>query len=369
MIAVYRAAYERIARRLIFRGSATQAHENAMRLLGWLDDHHWTWRLLNRIRGATLPECPVEVGGVRLPHPLILAAGFVKGRGFATEHDAAQAVVRGDNIIPGWRSMPLLVGAVEFGSFTRWPRLGNSGTVLWRDIASNSTQNRVGLKNPGVGAAAEFLACHQAHLPPVFGINIAASPGVVDPEQETAEILEALNAFLSRGIRPAWFTLNLSCPNTEDDPGSRQTEARTDFLCRAVVNQLRASNVPLWVKIGPGLSDEQYRTLICVFAETGVQAVIATNTRAEPVPAKTDTFAGVGGGRLRAHALAAVRVLADERRRCGYPVDIIACGGVVDGAAYSEFSQSGINAAQYWTALVYRGPLAASVIWQEVEAG
>ena len=100
-----------------------------------------------------------------------------------------QAVQR--NIIPGWRSMPLLVGAVEFGSFTRCPRLGNTGTVLWRDEPTHSTQNRIGLKNPGALASAEFFALHLEQLPPVFGINIAVSPGVVDPAQMNREILEA----------------------------------------------------------------------------------------------------------------------------------------------------------------------------------
>jgi dihydroorotate dehydrogenase len=154
---------------------------------------------------TSLPSSPaLSVGGVDLPFSLILAAGWVKGDGFSSEEEALDAVAAGRNIIPGWRSMPALVGPVEFGSFTRWPRMGNLGTVLWRDVPTRSTQNRVGLKNPGAKAAATFLSQCRGNLPPCFGINIAVSPGVADPSQERHEVLESLDTFLQRGIFPSW---------------------------------------------------------------------------------------------------------------------------------------------------------------------
>ena len=65
---------------------------------------------------------------------------------------------RGRDVVPGWRSLPALVGAVEFGSYTRHPRLGNPGRVVWRDHATRSMQNRIGLRNPGARAAAAHPA-------------------------------------------------------------------------------------------------------------------------------------------------------------------------------------------------------------------
>src|SRR5947208_2551717 len=95
-----------------------------------------------------------DTKAISLPLDLSFAAGLVKGTGFAREDEALAAVERGDNIIPGWRSVPALVGPLEIGSFTRYPRLGNPGTVVWRDPRTRSTQNRVGLRNPGARAAA-----------------------------------------------------------------------------------------------------------------------------------------------------------------------------------------------------------------------
>lgn len=360
-LVAYNLIYRWLARPVIFRQSPQVAHESAMWLLGWLDSHFWTQhfiRLLNRI---SFRSVPVEVGGVSLPSPLILAAGFVKGHGFDSEDAAFNSF---DNIIPGWHTMPNLVGVVEFGSFTRWPRMGNPGTVMWRDVTTNSTQNYVGLKNPGSTAAAYFLGARKRHLPPIFGINIAVSPGVTDIEQERTEVLEAINSFLAARINPSWFTLNISCPNTEDDPGSHQTASRTRMLCSAVVGLL-GDSIPLWVKISPNLSDEQYRTLMRVFAETGVRAVIATNTLPAPQLDNPTLQAGVGGGRLHPSALRVAALLMNEKMQHNYAVDVIGCGGIQDGKTFSAYARLGIRAVQYWSALIYRGPLAGAVIAAE----
>jgi dihydroorotate dehydrogenase len=357
-----RVLYELVARPMMFRTlSAQQAHEYALHLCAWFDQQP---EMLETIHRFTFSDCPVTVGGVKLPAPFILAAGFVKGTGFESEDDALRAVRCGDNIIPGWRSMNALVGAVEFGSFTRYPRLGNAGNVLWRNIGGTcSLQNRVGLRNPGAKAAATFLASH----PPrgTFGINIAVSPGVKDEAQETREVLESLQIFLEAGVRPSWFTLNLSCPNTEDDPAGNQTEDKARHLCKAAVKAI--DDIPLWVKISPNLSMIQRGALIRAFAETGVSAVIATNTLPQPTPDNPNLVAGVSGKRLFDDALDTVKSLMCEKEQHHYSVDVIACGGIMDGATYHAYRQLGVLAVQYWSALVYRGPLAAALILNEAD--
>lgn len=369
--ALYSFFYEQVVRRVIFRSTAQQAHRRMLRLLAWLDGSPILCGLLTLAQRITTTKQGVLVGGITLPSPLILAAGLVKGEGFTSETEALAAIANGRNIIPGWRAMPAITGLVEFGSFTRHPRMGNPGTVVWRNEPTHSTQNRVGLKNPGAVAAAAFLARHREQLPKVFGINIATSPGVTDLAQEFQEVLEAFAAFVERGIHPAWFTLNLSCPNTEDDPCGRQTEAQTRQLCSAVVSYLHSKNVdrPLWVKISPELAPEQYQILMRVFHEVGVKAVIATNTLPRPTPDDTLLIAGVGGGRLHHAALEAVCCVAQVKAANGYAVDIIGCGGVMDRDTALAFLDSGARAVQYWSALIYRGPLAAAVIAGEVERG
>ena len=363
LLRLYDTIYQSLLRPVIFRQSAQDAHAMAMRLLALADDTPPILDIFGVMRWATLKKQPLTVGGVRLHSPFILAAGFVKGLGFASEAEALAAVECGKNLIPGWRAMPRLVGAVEFGSFTRYPRLGNSGVVLWRDVATRSTQNYVGLKNPGVKAAAAFLHRHLPDLPTQIGINIAVSPGVTDPVQEREEVLASLAAFVECGVIPSWFTLNLSCPNTDDDPTGNQTEDKARDLCGAAVEYLR--DMPLWVKISPNLSENQYRGLIAALEDVGARAIVATNTLPQPTPDNPNVQAGVGGGRLHDAALHACRLLMLEKQQQHFGIDVIGCGGVLDGESYRRYKALGVNAVQYWSALVYRGPLAAAVMMQE----
>ncbi len=368
-LAISQFAYEWLARPVLFRSSAQTAHHRMMRLLAWLDSSAVLCRLLGSIHHLLFEGQKTAIGTTHLPYPLILAAGMVKGEGFQCETDALAAVEQGKNIIPGWHSVPHLVGLVEFGSFTRHPRIGNPGTVMWRDISTQSTQNRVGLKNPGAVAAAAFLAKHRGDLPSQFGINIAVSPGVDNIEQQQAEIVESASAFLDQGIHPTWFTLNISCPNTEDDPTGRQTDTQTRELCAALVELIRSHQltIPVWVKVSPGLAADQYRILMSVFHEVGIKVVLATNTLGQPSPDDISLTAGVGGGRLHICALDAVRLLMQEKLQHGYDIDVVGCGGVLDGRTYQDFLNCGVAAVQYWSALIYRGPMAAAIIQNELK--
>ena len=178
-------------------------------------------------------------------------------------------------------------------------------------------------------------------------------------------MVEALSFFRAAGVQPTWWTLNVSCPNTEDNPGAHQTEARTRNLCQATRDALAGQPAPLWVKVSPDLAPAQYRVLMGVFAAVGIPAVIATNTLAQPAPGRPDLSAGIGGGRLHRAALNAAAHLVAEQRALDCPVDMIGCGGVLDGASFGDFAALGIRAAQYWSALIYRGPLAAALIARE----
>lgn len=364
LLSAYDRAYQKAARPLLFKRSAYDSHLALMNWLERADSSRMLIGLCRIMRRATMIPDPVTVGGVALPNRVMIAAGLVKGFGFDDEGMAQIAVERGENIIPGWRSMPALAGVVEFGSFTRWPRTGNPGTVVWREVKTRSTQNRIGLKNPGAKAAAAFLANHKSDLPPIFGINIAVSPGVTERAQEKAEALESFSAFLEAAVQPSWFTLNLSCPNTEDDPRGHQTAEKAAELSGALVKLIAScgKSTPLWLKVSPCLSEAQYAALIEAASEHGVKAIIATNTLGQPSPDDPAITAGVGGGRLHLPALEACASLLKAKEAQSSTVDIVACGGILDGASLSDFTNIGASASQIWSALVYRGPLAAAVI-------
>ena len=125
-------------------------------------------------------------------------------------------------------------------------------------------------------------------------------------------------------------------------------------------------DIPLWVKVSPGLAEEQYQALVRICHEVGVRAIVATNTLAKPSPDDPELTAGVGGGELFDSSLAAVRRLRAEIVRMNITLDVIACGGILDGESFGAYRALGVRAAQYWSALVYRGPLAAALIESEL---
>lgn len=359
----------RPAAAVIRRTDPMDAHAGTLSLLRGADAVAGATAMARLVNRLAFPTEPVRVGGVDLPYPLITAAGLVKGDGFATEDEALGAVRRGRDIVPGWRSLPALVGPVEFGSYTRHPRLGNRGRVLWRDADEGWMQNRVGLRNPGARAAAAHLARNAADLPPTFGLNLAVSPGVTDVARSRDELLEAARffgtAFAGLEAGPSWLTLNLSCPNTEDDPRGTQSAELARVLCETLAV---AVDRPLWVKIGPDLSDAQLAALVDVFASTGVRAVVATNTWAQSVAHGQGT-AGVSGSRLRPRALDTVMRLKRAIDGSGAALDIVGGGGILEGADLRAFRDAGAAAAMLYTALVLRGPLAGALILREAREG
>jgi dihydroorotate dehydrogenase len=149
----------------------------------------------------------------------------------------------------------------------------------------------------------------------------------------------------------------------------RQTDATMRAACEAILATLKAANtrVPLWVKISPGLRDEQYRMMLRAFTEVGVRAIITTNTLGSPIPAMAGVIGGIGGRRLHGHAIRATAVLAAHKRAIGSSIDLIGSGGIHDLRSYQAFAAHGVRAAQYWSAIVFRGPLAAALILDEIE--
>jgi dihydroorotate dehydrogenase len=294
---------------------------------------------------------------------LILAAGLVKGEGFATEEAALAAVGEGHNIIPGWRSIPALLGPVEMGSFTPKPRLGNSGQVLWRDTKGRNLFNRVGLRNPGAAAAAAFLADRSDALPDVYGISIASDPDQTDPAQRDEGVAEAVNRFTEAGLRPTWTTVNISCPNVPQGYAHADLPREVAVLCRRVRRELPVETA-LWIKLGPDVGAGRYGAIALAAVEGGAEAIVATNTAPGQIKA-TGARVGVGGASLHSRALRVVDELIAARQDSRGGWAIIGCGGVLDGSSYRAYRDRGAAAVQFWSALVFRGPTAPALILSE----
>ncbi len=348
----------------LFRVQANTSHELVHDLLEHWDEHALLQRGLRGLGRFLRPAVPVQVGGVELPQPFMLAAGWCKGTGYDNEVRALATVIRDDNLLPGWRTLPHLAGPIEFGSYTRWPRQGNQGRTMWRYPAVQGLGNRVGLRNPGIRAVAAFLALHRDLLPETWGINLASSLDVEDPQTLRSELIESLTYLEDAGLTPTWLTLNVSCPAAHDeDVGLQQSAEFIRNLLEGVRTAARTS-LPIWLKVSPCLTARQYDQILSLAIEYGVKAIVATNTRQEQEGADGSPW-GASGGLLRDDARTALIKLVTLQRMRQAPIDIIACGGIGRGRDLRLLRLLQVKAWQYNSALVYRGPLAATLIHRE----
>ncbi len=348
-------------RRFLFRRTADEAHQLVIRRMEALDDRPGLCRVMDGFRRRSV--LPTQVGRLGLDSPLILGAGLVKGVGFATQEAALRSAAQGRNIIPGWRSVPAMLGPVEMGSFTPRPRLGNPGRVLWRDTDGMSLLNNVGLRNPGAAAAALFLAERSEELPGVFGISMASDPDQVDPGRRDHDVAAAVRLFTESGVRPSWMTVNISCPNVPEGYGHAQLPEEVYRLCGSVRGELAPETV-LWVKVSPDMGSGRYAQVAQAAVEGGAEGIVATNTAPGRI-SSGGPKGGVGGAALHPYALAVTSELDMARRELGLDFEIVGCGGVLDGKTFKNYIDRGAAAVQYWSALVFRGPTAPALIVAE----
>lgn len=312
-------------------------------------DRHDDWLRICRSLGSLwLPRAPVQVGGVNLPQPFILAGGWIKGRGYDSEIQALAHVIRHESFLPGWRTLPLLAGPVEFGSFNRWPHR-----------PPDAANHQAGFGNPGIRAATAFLSLHQSQLPATYGINISPPPVPGDAEEMRQEITESLETIFASGLKPSWITLNLA--HIMKPP--EWVSPVHDLLQAA--SQAMPTTTPLWFKVSPGMTASCYHELLDLCVACNVKAIIATD-----VLFQTDSRglpANVSGRALAPLARQAQVALATLKRIHGHAVDLVACGGILAGRDLPVLTQLGIQAWQYHSALLYRGPVAGPLIWWEAE--
>jgi len=331
-----------LARQLLFKLSPETAHEVSIGLLGA------GGRLkLNGLLGRPPASLPVRVMGLDFPNPVGLAAGLDKNG------DAIDGLAQ------------LGFGFVEIGTVTPRPQPGNPKPRLFRLPEAEAIINRMGFNNQGVD---HLLARVQAsRYSGVLGINIGKNfdTPVENAVDDYLFCLERVYPYAS------YVTVNVSSPNT---PGLRSLQFGDSL--RQLLEALRqrqeelagrhGRRVPLAIKIAPDMSDEETAQVARALLDTGMDAVIATNTTLGREGVEGLEHAGEAGGLsgapVREKSTHTVRVLAGE---LGGRLPIIAVGGITEGRHAAEKIAAGASLVQIYTGFIYKGP---ALIREAVEA-
>jgi len=319
----------RVARSLLFKLPPETAHHLALKLLE------------SRARlgfSANVPRLPVRVMGLNFANPVGLAAGLDKN---------AEA-------IEGLASLGF--GFIEVGTVTPRAQPGNPKPRLFRLPEAGALINRMGFNNQGLDALLSRVRV--ARFNGVLGINIGKNADT-PLERAVDDYLFALDRVY---LHADYVALNLSSPNTPElrrlqfgDNLKQLLEALNQH--REILAQRYKRHVPIAVKIAPDMSEEDSIEIAQTLFDSGMDAVIATNTTVSRegvthLPQSSET-GGLSGTPLRMRSTQMVEQLASVLKG---RLPIIAVGGISEGEHAAEKIKAGASLIQLYSGLIYQGP-------------
>jgi len=304
-------------------------------------------QLLFRSDKALSPAMRVEALGLSFESPVGLAAGFDKNavaiRGFHT----------------------LGFGHVEVGTVTPLSQPGNPRPRLFRLPADNALINRMGFNNDGATAVAGRLKAlrERGGKLPIIGVNMGKNKNT--PQENAIDDYIACTDALAPWAD--YLVVNVSSPNTPGLRGLQERELLEPIL-RAVLDH--SQDTPVLVKIAPDLDDEAIEDVVDVVCDLGLAGIVATNTttsRDGLTTAHSDVSrmgeGGLSGSPVKTRSREVLKLIRHSlpREYC-----VISVGGVFDGGDVEALLNQGATLVQAYTGFVYRGPLFARKLLEEM---
>ena len=271
--------------------------------------------------GPVPADLSVDLGGVRLPNPIVTASGcFASGR----EIDRFFDIDR--------------LGAVVVKSLTVEPRHGRPTP---RMVETDSGMlNSIGLQNPGIDA---WLA---RDLPWLASRGVRT---VVSIAGKTASEYRVLAERLRGASGVIAIEANISCPNVED----RGTvfACSPDATTEAIRQVTRIAQVPVFAKLTPDVTD--IAGIAGAAAEAGATGVSLINTLLAMSidvetwqPGLSEVTGGLSGPAIKPVAVRAIH----EVHRAHPELPIIGMGGVRSVEDVIELVLAGASAVAIGTA-------------------
>jgi dihydroorotate dehydrogenase (NAD+) catalytic subunit len=267
-----------------------------------------------------------ELGGCRLPNPVILAACYhqpwiirkLSGMGF---------------------------GAVTL-KVTREPKRGNPRPNIVR--RGEGFVNCLGFGNPGMERTRRFLKGYGSYgrkkplILNVTGDSIGEYCEVIGGLQDYADMIE----------------LNISCPNTETGTYFSANPGLAGELFREAA---AVSRKPLIVKLSRAREHQEanHRETIPRAVDAGIRVVNYANTLPVCEERLSAGRGGLSGPELYEDTLRSVKRISEG---FGEDLQVIATGGMDSGEKARELMEAGAGAVSYVSGLITRGPFLAREI-------
>jgi len=286
------------------------------------------------------PVLKTKIGGMVLPSPIGLAAGFDKN---AEVFNA---------------TLSLGFGFVEVGTITPDPQNGNPKPRLFRLPDEEALINSLGFNNKGM-----LYVSRIAGMPKlgIVGVNIGANAKSINKVVDYTTIFE----FLARLFD--YVTINVSSPNTKHLRDLQKPEVLEKILQNvSAINVSLKKQVPIFIKIAPDLNENNVTEILNVCEENNVSGLIATNTTTSSKTLKKPISfeGGLSGKPLFKQSNKILKLLA---KRKNASTILIGVGGIFSASDIYEKIRLGASAVQIYSGFVYNGSMHIKKMEMELE--
>lgn len=278
----------------------------------------------------------VELCGIKLKNPTMLASGILGGTGPTLKRVAEHGV-----------------GAIITKSIGVSPRAGYKGPTVIEPM-ENVLLNAMGLPNPGYK---EFI---RTELPV---LEDCETPLIVNIFGENAErFVEVAGAMADAKVQ--MLELNISCPHSLEKNWMRKCKLigqDKDYTANVVTQVRKEVKIPIIVKLSPNVTDIVEFAKVAV--DNGADAISAINTiqalEIEPefeLPVLGNLVGGQSGASIRCIAQRKVAdIVVAMARNEMQKVPVIGVGGILNGLDIVRFLLLGAHCVQIGTAVAYDG--------------
>ncbi len=322
-----------LARSVLFQLDAETSHHcslNCLRLV-----HRYGF---SKLLYADQVNDPTRIMGLQFANKVGLAAGLDKNGDYID----ALAV--------------LGFGAIEIGTVTPRPQLGNPTPRLFRLPKVQAIINRMGFNNKGVDYLISKV--NASHYDGILGINIGKNADT--PLEKSVDdyviCLRKVYAFAS------YVVINISSPNTKNLRQLQQGDELNKLLnvLKQEQHALKLAHgkyVPVVVKIAPDLTGNEVDAIAQRLLANEIDGVIATNTTIDK-QAVAHLAHGAEQGGLSGAPLTQASTMLIHRlvEILGDAIPVIGVGGIMSAQDAIDKTQAGARLVQIYTGLVYQGP-------------
>ena len=265
---------------------------------------------------------PVQSKNMSWKHSIGLAAGFDKD---------AKALNFLDH---------LGFGAIEVGTVTLEPQIGNDRPRIWRIPEKNSLRNAMGF--PSAGSAEVLKRVKKYNGKACLGVNIGKNKETT-LEEATDEYLLLYEIFEHYCD---YIVINVSSPNTA---GLRELQERSRLEALLKPFKDIPNRKPVYIKVSPDETTNSINEIVGIAKENRLSGIIATNTSSNHEFDK----GGISGEMITERSKMIWKNLLNQ---CDDEFDLIAVGGFSKPEHFEEYFDLGGKFAQVYTSFVYQGP-------------